>query len=97
VPQPHDEALQIGPLAPVGGASHGVLHAPQWSASSAVFVSQPLLSLPSQSVHGALHTLLQDPFVHVAVAFSRTGQALSHPPQCFGSLDVSTHVPEHAV
>jgi len=50
---------------------HALLHAPQFATSAAVFVSQPLVGLPSQSANPSWHApSAHAPAVHVAAAFA---------------------------
>jgi len=64
---------------------HLVAQAPQWVASLFRSTQDPL-----QSVSGAVHPLL----VHTPrLQTSPVAHAVPHPPQFFGSVPVSTHVP----
>src|SRR6516165_177635 len=52
--------------------------------------------LPEQFVFGAAHIPPHMLDMHVAVPPSGSGHALPHPPQFFGSVTVSTHIPLHS-
>src|SRR5262249_55438510 len=60
---------------------HGWLHAPQCCGSAAMFVSQPVISSPSQFANPVSQgPSVQVPALHVDIACSKL-QAIPHPPQ----------------
>jgi len=76
---PHVPAAHVDvALARVG---HAVPHAPQCAAVLVVFVSQPVVALPSQSPQPTEHVNPHVPAVHPIVALLRAGHTLPHAPQ----------------
>ena len=72
-------------------------HEPQWATSLEVSISHPSDALPLQSENGATHeTMVHDPPLHPGVACDEE-QTVEQPPQCEGSVDVSTHADEQHV
>jgi hypothetical protein len=75
------------------GREQVALHAPQLCALALRLTSQPFEATPSQSPNPVLHeAMVQAPAAQAAVAFG-SAQALAHPPQFAGSVDVLTSQP----
>ena len=94
-------ALQVNPHAPAAHvtvafalAAHARPQPPQWSTLVTVFVSHPVIRLPSQSaVPAAQLPTEQMPAMHVRVPLGGVGQTLRHTPQLLTSLTVPTSQP----
>ncbi len=90
---PDTPQLTHCPPAQTVPAAHARPQEPQWLASEAVLVSQPLAALPSQLANAPLHpTTAHCPPAHRAVALGRL-HGLLHDPQCASVLPVATSQP----
>lgn len=76
---------------PLGGATHGVLQAPQCSGSLSSF-TQASPQRVAEPPHWKSHMLP----LHTGRAFAGALHARSQPLQCAASLRVSTHEPPHS-
>jgi hypothetical protein len=56
-------------------------HEPQLLVLEVMFISQPLVTLPSQSAKPRLHVILQMPAEQPGLEFGRAAQAFPHEPQ----------------
>ena len=74
------------------GSAQARPHMPQWSLAVRVSVSQPLVTLPSQSTKPALHATAQRPAAHAGVPLAAL-HALPHIPQWAAVVERSVSQP----
>ncbi len=81
---------------PCGPPLQATPHPPQFVTLADPFVSQPLVTFPSQFRKYPLHANPQDPPAHDEVALVTPPHAVVHSPQCAGSVALNTSQPSAA-
>ena len=77
-------------------SAHALPHAPQWVALVLLLVSQPVMTLESQSAKPRLHVNPHVPAMHAGAALAKPGQTVPHIPQLLTSVAAAAHTLEAA-
>ncbi len=66
---------------------HRIPHVPQFCALVFRFISQPFVTIPSQSAKPVVHIDVQTPAVHSRTVFGRAAHEVAHVPQWSTSVE----------